>query len=111
MKLAHGAPPETVPAWLEGGVFEGLIAVPDGDDVRIAARAAAAVGEPGIVVVDLLVGDSVVARIAGDTVVEVREVRLVPLEPDEAEQAVDATPSGTAMTSSRRRSRPVSRAD
>ena len=98
---AHGALPETVPAWLEGGAFEGMIAVPDSDDVRIAVRAAAAVGaqgEPGIVVVDLPVGDSVVAGIARDTGVEVRKVRLVPLEPEVAEQSVDATPSGTALT-------------
>ena len=72
---------------MESGAFEGMIVVRDGDDVRIAARAAAAVGtqnESGIVVVDLTVGDRVVARIARDTGVEVREVRLVPLEPDEA---------------------------
>ena len=98
---AHGTPPEIVPAWLVDGAFEGMIAVRDRDDVRIAARATAVVrtlGEPRIVVVDLPVGDRVVARIAQDTGVEVQEVSLVAAAPDEIESSVDATTSGTAST-------------
>ena len=99
--LGSRTPPEIVPAWLVDGAFEGMIAVRDGDDVRIAARATAVVrtlGEPRIVVVDLPVGDRVVARIAQDTGVEVQEVSLVAAEPDEVESSVDATTSGTAST-------------
>ena len=110
---AHETPPEIVPAWLEDDAFEGMIAVRDGDDVRIVARATAVVGtqgEPGVVVVDLPVGDSVVDRIARDTGVEVREVRLV-AESDEVESSVDATTSGTASTIDPTGHRPVSRAD
>ena len=98
---AHGTPPEIAPAWLVDGAFEGMIAVRGGDDVRIAARATAVVrtlGEPRLVVVDLPAGDSVVARIAQDTGVEVQEVSLVAAEPDEVESSVDATTSDTAST-------------
>ena len=97
---AHGPPPPHVPAWLAGDDFEGLVGLQDGDHARIVVRAAAEVGtanEPGIVVVDLPLGDSVIAQVERDTGVEVRETTLVALETDQLQASADQA-AGPALT-------------
>ena len=102
-----GRRPDGLPGWVEGYIFEGLVAVPSDRGVRIVARASQPVGANGalgVVIVDLPIDEGTAVRIERDIGAELRGASIVAL--DDAgqdrligvEPVVDVTVPGTAVS-------------